>query len=617
MKSKLLIPFALLASLTPNLPATPPKAVAQHPDKIIQKDYDWWRKTRFGIFIHWNTSSLLKLGAGSWMRAGNPNPDPASNKTDFNAPFKLTEAMKQKYTSYNVPQEVYDNLFKVFNPTKFDAKAWAKTFKDSGAGYVVFTSKHHDGFAMFDSKVTGYNIMKTPYQRDICKELSDACVDEGLKVIWYYSVVDWYDPRFDTKNPKPYEDYLVAQIDELFKNYQGISGVWWDGGGIKIDSQRVWRTIKKYCDRPIANGRGIQLPGVTFSTPEQELGNFNMNTPWESCVTMQGEGWFWNGGKNIKSLNACIRLLVDAAGGDGNLLLDFGPTAEGTIYDPIKSNYLSMGQWLKKYGKSIKGTRGGPYTPGHWGVSTRNGNTIYLHITQQWPSGELVLPPLPAKITSSQVLTGGNAQITQTNKGVSIKLDKQYHQHPDTIIALSLDKSAMDLAPIHCDLSQSLSMDAKVTSSSHIGQGSMGPAEGVVLYSCEFDKHGKRIHWKQLPKKTLKEKPWLRTKRGHIWRYWMAKPEDKEPWIQLDFKKPISFRRIDLFEKFNRIEKYTIQVKDGDHWKTIKEGSEIALTSIELPQSVTTQSVRLTIQKYHSDDPNQGPGIREFDLFAK
>jgi len=288
MKSTILATAPLLAACLALAPAISSAAPAKEkdPDAITQADYNWWRKARFGIFIHWNTSSLLALGAGSWQRANNPKKGEAStNKTDFDAPFTLTEEMRKKYYGdwgAHVPQEIYDNMFKVFNPEKFDARAWAKTFKKAGAGYVVFTSKHHDGFCNFDSKVTRYDIASTPFKRDICQELADACAAEGLKVIWYYSVADWYDTRFDPAKPKPYEDYLVAQIDELFSKNKNVAGVWWDGGGIEIDAARVWRTIKKHCERPIANGRGMRLPGVRFGTPEQKLGSFNMDNPWES-----------------------------------------------------------------------------------------------------------------------------------------------------------------------------------------------------------------------------------------------------------------------------------------------------------------------------------------------
>ncbi len=592
--------------------------------RIELKDYAWWRQARFGIFIHWNTSSVLALGAGSWRRSGNPKRGQAGiNQTDFHTPFVIKDETMKKYWGIwgkHAPQSIYDNMFKVFNPVDFDADLWAKTFKEAGAGYVVFTAKHHDGFCMFDSKLTQYDVMSTPFKRDICKELVDACEKVGLKVIWYYSVTDWYDQRYDPKNPKAYEDYLVGQIDELFAMSKNVAGVWWDRGGTKIDPMRVWRTIKKYCDNPIANTRGIRLPGMLFNTPEQKLGNFDMKKPWESCVTMQGEGWFWNGGRNMMSENACIRLLVDAAGGDGNLLLDFGPTEKGTINPGVRKNYLSMGRWLKKYGQSIYGTRGGPYLPGHWGVATRKDHTVYLHITQQWRDGLLELPKLGAKIVDYQVLTGGKAVLRQTKTGLRIELNDKYHRSVSTIIAIKIDRPALALKMITHQKDQSLTRDAKVSTSSiyHVGNSSRGEPGSVVVYQCEMDKKGKRFKkgskgYVQMTKK----RRFLGLRRGHIWRFWMARGQDKKPWIELDLKEMKTFQRINLFEKFSRIQSWEIQIIRKGNWSVIAQGKELDHLSIKLPKAVTAQRIRLVINSFRSDKAEQGPGIREFDLFVK
>ncbi len=614
--------FAMLISMNILLPCSAALRDGKPPDAIDEHDYDWWRKARFGVFIHWNTSSVLALGGGSWHRSPKPEKGvAASNKTDFDAPFTLTDEIIKKYRvpwRMNPPREIYDNMFKVFNPVDFDANAWAKTIKDAGAGYVVFTAKHHDGFCMFDSKVTRYDIMSTPFKRDICQELADACARAELKVIWYYSVADWYDPRFDTKNPKPYEDYLVTQIDELFSKNKNVAGVWWDRGGIKIDANRVMRTIKKYCAHPIANARGIRLPGVHFNTPEQKLGNFDMKTPWESCVTMQGEGWFWNGGRNMMTPSACIRLLVDASGGDGNLLLDFGPTETGVMPPAVRKNYLAMGQWLKQHGKSIIDTRGGPYTPGHWGVSTRRDHSVYLHITQQWSAGVLELPPLPAKITATKVLTGGTAKISQSKKGLRIEMDEKFHVAPDTIIELKIDKPALGLPLIPCETGKSMSRDAKVTASSEISHGGRGNARSAVEYSFEFDENGKPLKkGSEAHKKAINGKKYLGLRRGHIWRYWMATSDDKQPWIELNLDSVKTFQRVTLFEKFNRIKSWELRVPKKHGWSTIASGKELGHLSIELPRPVTTRRVRMVILDSFSDTPKQGPGIREFDIFEK
>jgi alpha-L-fucosidase len=597
-----------------------PRTASADDSKITEKDYDWWRKARFGIFIHWNHSSMLALGSGSWMREGKANPKHSSNKTD-DKPFVFTKEIRDKYwsgRSAQVPQVIYDNMYKSFNPSEFNAKEWAKTFKAAGAGYIVFTTKHHDGFCMFNTKQTKYNIMNSKFGRDIAKELSDACAEVGIKVIWYYSVVDWYNTRFNVDNPKPYEDYLVAQIDELFGNYKNIAGVWWDGGGINVDSNRVWKTIKKHCAHPLAQGRGIRLPGMLFGTPEQRLGSFNMNGPWESCVTMQGEEWFWDGGKVIKPLSTCIRLLVNAAGGDGNLLLDIGPTEKGTIFSPVRENLLNMGKWLNRYGTTIRGTRGGPYKPGPWGVATRKGNKIYLHITQEWPSGILTLPPLPAKVTACRVLTGGEVDFKQDDKELTIKLDPKYHSDIDTIVELTLDSPAMKIAPIGYPERKLLSIDSKVTTSSEFLRGVRGMAGSVAGYKLEYNDKGHEIRaWSNLSEENKKKYPWLKLERCHIWRYWLAKGSDKQPWLQLDLPAKKTFSRIEILEKFDRVVSYEIQIPDGDGWKTIFKGKRIGNLSIDLPKPVTADKVRLVILKYETPFPYEGPGIRQFNLYKE
>jgi len=615
MEIKVVLPALLAASLA-----------SAAPKGATMEDYGWWRDARFGIFIHWNMSSLLELGGGSWARDGNDT-SRGANSTQGTIPAVIADGSYKKYMGqpYNVPQEIYDNLFHIFNPTRFDAAEWVETFKAAGAKYIVFTAKHHDGFCMFDTKHTDYNIMNTPFARDVAKELSEACADAGIKVVWYYSKADWYDPRYDVENPLPYQEYLIGHMRELLGNYKDIQGIWWDGGSAYVDGNAVREVINQYNPKAICNGRGPNnMPGVAFSTPEQKLGTFKMDWPWETCATMQGEGWFWNGGKNIKSINASLRLLIDSAGGDGNLLLDFGPSPEGTICAAVKEVYLGMGRWLGQYGESIYGTRGGPYAPGLWGVSTRKGNTVYLHITQQWPSGVLELPPLPAKVVGAKALGGGSPRIKQTSDGLRIELDPKHHCLPDTLIALELDRSAMDLDVVKIPLRESLSKDAGVTASSFLEGYLKGYPASVVVSKYEtgeiqthFGEEPAKAKGKKhaLSKEQLRKMPWLSRERGHIWRFWMAKGSDRQPWIELNLGEPKTFRRVLLAEKFSRIKGYEIQIPKDSGWKTVARGTELGTQAFELVRPVTTARIRLLVTRYQSDIPEEGPAIHQFDLF--
>ena len=583
------------------------------------ENYEGWRAARFGVFIHWNASSVLHLGEGSWSRK-NPTEQGADyhrkglNRMSKEPPAAIADGSYRKYMRQGgVPMEIYDNLFHAFNPTNFDADAWARTFKDAGAGYVVFTAKHHDGFCMFDSAFTDYDIMATPFRRDVAKELADACRRHGLKLLWYYSRCDWFEPRHDVDNPGPYADYLSNQVRELLTKYGEIAGLWWDAGQIAIPTRPLFDMILGINPRIISNGRiqgpGQQVPGVSFGTPEQELGAFNMKSPWESCVTMQGEGWFWNGGKDIRSADSCLRLLVGCATGDGNLLLDFGPDELGRIHPDVQRNLAAMGAWLRRHGSSIYGTRGGPYMPGPWGGSTRKDRTVYLHITQTWPGGRLVLPRLPRTVVASKVLTGGGATVTQATDGLSIGIDPRHHPPVDTVVALELDSDAMSIEPIPtaADPWASLTVDARVTASSAARFWASQPPDCVVLHGWEKKGGG--------PAPAGMEE--LRDKhRGHIWRAWVAEDGDAQPWIELDLGRPRAFDRVVLREKFNRIRAFKLQAAGDGGWRTFFEGAALDTFSLHLPEPIVARKVRLVVTDSFREEGErfQGPGLQAFDL---
>jgi alpha-L-fucosidase len=184
-----------------------------------------------------------------------------------------------------------------------------------------------------------------------------------------------------------------------------------------------------------------------FDTPEQQVGRFNLERPWESCITLCQQ-WAWKPDDRMKSLADCLRTLITCAGGDGNLLLNVGPMPDGRIEPRQVGRLREMGAWLAKNGEAIYGTRGGPFKPGNWGASTRQGDTIYLHIFE-WPAtGELRLPPIARKVLSSRVLTGGEAGVRQTEEGLSLRVPAADRQPIATVIALKLDGPAGELAPV-------------------------------------------------------------------------------------------------------------------------------------------------------------------------
>jgi len=595
----------------------------------VLKDYQWWREARFGVFIHWGVGSCIYRHG--LQRQGPPKGQPSDIARKLPVPEDIYNGkyMEWRNKGGKAPFIIYDNLYRVFNPVKFNAEEWVKTLKDAGAGYIIFTARHHDGFCMWNTKTTDYNVMNTPFKRDICKELADACHKYNMPLMWYYSILDMYDSRYDIDNPQAFEKLILARIRELLTNYGKIVGMWWDGGHIKFDKKKLCNMICELQPGIIYNGRGWGgRYGLSFASPEQRLGSFDMDRPWETCAIMHG-GWFWDGGKNIKSLNMCLCMLVDCACGDGNLALNFGPCPNGTIFPEIKERYLDMGKWLKKYGESIYKTRGGPYKPGLWGGSTRNGDKVYLHITQEWPGGILELPPLPAEIKKCGTLTGGEPSYEQTADKLIIRLDPKYHHKPDTIIVLTLNKDAMSIEPINTMINaKTLTVNARATASSCSNRNShRGAPETAVSYSFETGKIAKHFGEEGSKDKieinknvpcpfSEKEKERIsqligKTQYGHFWRFWMPAKTDKQPWLMLDLWNPVTFSRVGIGELYGQIRGYKLQYMDGDEWKTFYEGKRVDQLQIKLPKPFTARKIRLLIK----DTDGNLPSIVKFDLF--
>jgi len=386
-------------------------------------DLVWWQDAKFGLFIHWGPVSLKGTEIG-WSRYGDrPGRDRARG---------------------GIPAEEYDALYKQFNPVEFDADEWVALAKAAGMKYLVFTSKHHDGFSMFDTKLSDYDIMHSPFGRDICAELAAACHRAGLKLGWYYSQPDWHHP--DYRQPGRHEryiEYLHGQVRELCTNYGKVNIIWFDGLGGKAedwDAERLIRMVRTLQPGVLVNNR-CGLP-ADFSTPEQRVGSFELERPWESCITI-GTQWAYKPDDETKSLAQCVNMLVQTVGGGGNLLLNVGPMPTGQI-DPANAQRLrEVGQWLKPIGESIYKTRGGPFAPGPWGATTHRGRRIYVHILK-WDEPTVRLPAMDARIVRSRLLTGGSVEVTQNPDGISMSVPPADRDPLDTIVVLSLDRPAAE-----------------------------------------------------------------------------------------------------------------------------------------------------------------------------
>jgi alpha-L-fucosidase len=449
--------------------------------------------------------------------------------------------------------------------------------KDAGMKYLVFTSKHHDGFSMFDSKHTDYKITNSPFKRDVVKELADACHKAGVKLGYYYSPVDWYHPDYRTENHSKYIKFMHDQIRQLCTKYGRLDIMWFDGLGGSAkdwDSENLFRMIRKLQPHIIINNRaGL---AADHDTPEQRIGKFQHNRAWETCMTICRQ-WAWKPNDQMKSLKQCIQTLVSVVGGDGNLLFNVGPMPDGRIEPRQVDRLREMGVWLSKYGSSIYGTRGGPFKTGSWGASTNKGETIYIHVFN-WDGDTIILPPIPRKIIASTVLTGGTATVKQTKEAIEISIPKAYQQEIDTIIALKLDGPASEIAPLGM-LSASLAYGKKAKAS-NIFQNSSGYSADKAV----DDDSGTR---------------------------WATNTGTKQAWLEVDMGKPTTFNRAFISEEFDRVKEFELQYKEGEQWRTITEGTKIG-KKLKLEFSpVTARHVRLNILK-----ASDGPTIWEFQLFA-
>lgn len=356
------------------------------------------------------------------------------------------------------PVEVYDNLYKTFDPTYFNAADWAGIAKAAGMKYVVLTAKHCDGFLLWDSKVDGYNIMATPFKRDLCGELAKAVRKDGLRLGWYFSQMDWRDPDFRTVRNAAFVTRMQGELSELLKNYGPVDVMWfdWDGREPLYDQANTYAIVKKLQPKMIIdnrldlgigdNNKMIKSPLADYYTPEQDIGAYDDQRPWETCMTL-GTQWSWKPNDEIKPAGEAISILAHTAGSDGNLLLDVGPMPDGRIEARQVEVLKQIGDWMKTNGESIYGTRGGPWKPTPSITSTRKDKTIYVHILK-WPDGPVKLPGIPARIVSAGVLGGGRAEVRQTESGIEISVAATERDASDTVVKLKLDSSAQTIPAI-------------------------------------------------------------------------------------------------------------------------------------------------------------------------
>lgn len=398
---------------------------------------------KFGMFIHWGVYSIL--GDGEWVM-----------------------------NNQGIPINIYEKLPAMFNPIDFNAQEWVSFAKSAGMNYITITSKHHDGFAMFDSKVSDYNIVDaTPYGKDVIKELADECAKQGLRFYVYYSQLDWHHPdyfprgRTGLKSGRPesgnwdnYLKYQNAQIKELAENYK-INGFWFDGwwdqenqpkGVTDWNLEETYKIIHGVNSALLVGnnhhvapfeGEDFQmfekdLPGSNttgFATSAEDIGNL----PMETCETINHSWGFNLQDSKHKSVKTLVQYVVRAAGYGANFLLNVGPMPNGKIQNEHIQNLKEVGNWLKENGFTIYGTSKGPIPPSEWGVSVQKENQIYIHILDP-KENTVFINNFKLKIKSLKYLNSNKLVDFETLKNaIVIHLEEDQIVDMDTILELIIE----------------------------------------------------------------------------------------------------------------------------------------------------------------------------------
>jgi alpha-L-fucosidase len=578
-----------LQRIGPLLP-TPPEALKR------------WMGARYGAFLHWGPCTVLGREI-SWSR------------------------------QVQTPPQIYDNLYKRFNPVEFDAEAWVRMLKESGFRYVVFVSKHHEGFAMWNTKTTPHNIMQTPFQRDVLGELAAACKKLDLELCLYYSIADFYQPdcigsrhaNGEYLGPPGYElpagekpdfdryvRYMKAQLKELTENYGPILAWWFDGGWMPdwtyergVDLLKYLRLLQPdtLADQRIGcayNGR-VYMPTWfptdvkhvgDYAVLEVDLPRFNRKIPWEFTTPANGRSYAWTPGP-YGDPQTWIDNLVKSACGDGNYLLGLEAATSGRFDPELVDKLRESSVWLQRYGASVIDTRGGPYMRTNVYGATCHGSRIYLHVFDRALT-KLTLPPLPLKVVKSYMLNGGHVTVSQRDDGLTVDISPNDMETPSTIVVMEVDGSAEEVAPIS---EIPLNRNVAVRSSN------VDPSRDKLVAD------------------------------GNLCTYWKADGKSQPPWLEFDLGAERGISRAILLEgwypgELANIHGFELDVESGGKWKQIAavtawgDGTpqEAAFDNWPMDvfhqeirfEPVTARRVRLKITRTSST-----PIIHEFQLYER
>lgn len=455
---KRLIPWCVAAALAGVALAQPPAAAWSETPQQRDARMAWWRDARFGIFIHWGVYSRLE---GKW-----------DGKEVDGVGEWILETGK-------IPASKYVAEAKAFDPKAYDPQAWAQVFADSGAKYVVITSRHHDGFCLWDSAVSDFDVMGVAAKRDLLAPLKSAVEARGMKFGLYYSIMDWTHkdwpgrrawndlwrgPTAHEPDPAAFEAYINAQIKEIAKAYDPAV-VWFDGewedAWTRDQGARVQRLVRDTLPNAIVNDRCVKArPGMRTraareaapgedvgdcGTPEQEVPRKALpDVDWETCMTMNDTWGFKASDTNFKTTRELIRTLVDVSSKGGNFLLNVGPDGQGRIPDESVRRLVGVGEWLAINGEAIYGTRAGPLGKLPYGRTTQRPGVVYVHVFD-WPSdGKLPVPGLRNKVKNVRMAGSPQAKVSTqvTEDMLWISVPPQPPDADATVLALEIEGPA-------------------------------------------------------------------------------------------------------------------------------------------------------------------------------
>ena len=534
----------------------------------------WLRDAKVGVFIHWNPSSLIAKEI-SWSRE-----------------------------AYG--KEKYDQLYKRFKGEQFNADQWVKLFYDSGIRYAVVVPKHHDGFSMFDTKTSDYKVTHSPFGRDYVKEISAACHRGGVTFCLYYSVLDWWNPKYRGNAGADLTAYIhdvfKPHMMELLTHYGEVGYIWFDGcwedSWTHADGREMYAFIRRLQPgtlignriepRPFTDAVDTFYPGADgvgdFQARERSVGDYYADKAWDHCYQLApatGEGWSWRGSEMIiRSRDTILGHLIQCIGRDGGMLLGVGPRPDGTIEPAQAAAMLEMGNWLKLNGEAVYGTRGGPWLPGVRGVSTRKGDKVFVFVTR-WTRDLVTLPALLAKVKSARLVTRGTVSFEDGGDKWTLRVPEQFHRPAATIVELTLDRDAMKLPVVEVLGPKNLALNKPVKVSS------FWPGRERELN----------------PRHVTDGKP------GTIW---AAKEKDRTAWVTVDLERECEVSEAMLSdEPYARTQAFELEAEVGGQWKKLAAGAGIG-DELNLEFSpVKARRFRLKIRKA-SDTPT----LAEFQLFG-